>query len=1403
MAAQKAFQATNGLNQHSAMALGDFGLLCTLLHLKELMLVHGLASMCEHMRKVLKPPFKTKLSRAKQALIRAPEWKAFTERVEACSKGPAANPKADELIKILREHFGRYKEAGQHTSVIVFTQFRTSVCELVDTISRLTDLKASPFVGQSNNSTKRKSDSKGDKVIEEEPESVAITGQNQKQQQEVVRKFRANLIDVLVATSIGEEGLDIGSVDLIVSFDALTSPVRMIQRFGRAGRKRSGKVICLVAEGKEKDTLTAGTAKSQRVHNLLRKNPHRLFLYQENPRMLPEGVSPVMTNYKFQIQSFRSSQIAGRSTSGRAKKGVTGNRKTNASENWKTIMKLSREEQEYFQSKLQCEEGFEFRIEDALCRPNIEHLRNHHLVEHSSRTLLLKRVLGFITLQTKGAKPWLTTQPAVTVHQAQEIDRRATDEFELEAEVDNDIRASPSPEVLSANNNKRFDQGKLDAGPSTSEVNANTVPSKASMGDFSMAVEEEEEPARFEEDFAIMSEGDQSLSDTGSIFGSTIPAPPGDKGQQVKHASGTCSICGSYSAQLVSCADCGVAVHASCVGHCTRERWRCDVCSCLSKHRKPTCALCSKGRTLGAMKLDAEGKRWVHISCAIYTRNALCSFGGPSSAASSITLEEQKHGGSEKCSFCGVSGGFVVCSDPCCTQVYHASCGIKAGLKFSFDRLYPSSYCKIHSEASRADSTPIRYAQRELVSENAEQLSSKPALPELPPATESLKKVHGSFHNAGESLSTSKTSANKTPAPIQSTKNPTQVAPHSTKATNSINLTLSSISTPITTNPAKPHKQNFSSSISAAQTSSCSFQETPVMNPQGGRRRNNIVDSDSDESNQSHSHSRSKANVSHPKAQSLDWACKRCTLSNNAASLSCEACGLRRPSSAVDTIRCKVCNDHGRPEVFLLCQAENVPPHGAHVDCVGLKGVPEGDWYCAEHSSNARSAESAARNDSVSGNRKDAGTGINAGKHRKKRRLKRMGDEGKGVLSRSCELFEQEADVSGSDSGDDLVADEDLDKDLEGFIVDEAEEEKGEGLSNDIYRRSLLDSATPTPRLLKRGRALCVDMPIIANELKRLKSQQSSNTLACTNASDSCSKHTPVPAPSAPSSMENHSSVGQKPARRESVGMSQNVRQRIEENKRKALQIRQRKAMLKHHQQEQLRSQPQATIDPTQIEPVSTIWCRPPSSSSSGTAHATLSLLSSNVTGVNSCVKDNLLLQGADVVVGSRSCVVLGEVADLQSGRLDAQIFALKELYRDVVVCASLATCQPADATIMPLARGYRVLLMSSANEAVRAIIALAAAEDAKGFGLRTLDVDKVFCSIKRNSGLRSVLEFLCSARGMSVVVVGCLIKYFRNQSLGAMIAQMKPNVLMQAAPGLSKQQAALITSYFTRRCRT
>jgi ERCC4-related helicase len=61
--------------------------------------------------------------------------------------------------------------------------------------------------------------------------------------QGVMSRFRSGEINCLVSTSVGEEGLDVGEVDLIINYDSATSAVRSVQRSGRTGRKRKGRLF--------------------------------------------------------------------------------------------------------------------------------------------------------------------------------------------------------------------------------------------------------------------------------------------------------------------------------------------------------------------------------------------------------------------------------------------------------------------------------------------------------------------------------------------------------------------------------------------------------------------------------------------------------------------------------------------------------------------------------------------------------------------------------------------------------------------------------------------------------------------------------------------------------------------------------------------------------------------------------------------------------------------------------------------------------------------------------------------------------------------------------------------------------------------------------------------------------
>jgi len=105
------------------------------------------------------------------------------------------------------------------------------------------------------------------------------TGLKQKKQIETVQKFRDGEYKVLVATRVGEEGLDISEVNLVVFFDNVPSSIRYIQRKGRTGRKDTGRLVVLIAKDTTDETyywigkrkVTAAKSMGDKMSKVLEK----------------------------------------------------------------------------------------------------------------------------------------------------------------------------------------------------------------------------------------------------------------------------------------------------------------------------------------------------------------------------------------------------------------------------------------------------------------------------------------------------------------------------------------------------------------------------------------------------------------------------------------------------------------------------------------------------------------------------------------------------------------------------------------------------------------------------------------------------------------------------------------------------------------------------------------------------------------------------------------------------------------------------------------------------------------------------------------------------------------------------------------------------------------------------
>ena len=104
--------------------------------------------------------------------------------------------------------------------------------------------------------------------------------------------------------------MDIGQVDLIVNFDCLSSPIRMVQRTGRTGRSRDGRVVCLVSEGQEENRLRNSKEATKRLWNALKSSSFQSL--SKSIPLFPER--PVLRRQNMNVvKEYRLSQIGGHS----------------------------------------------------------------------------------------------------------------------------------------------------------------------------------------------------------------------------------------------------------------------------------------------------------------------------------------------------------------------------------------------------------------------------------------------------------------------------------------------------------------------------------------------------------------------------------------------------------------------------------------------------------------------------------------------------------------------------------------------------------------------------------------------------------------------------------------------------------------------------------------------------------------------------------------------------------------------------------------------------------------------------------------------------------------------------------------------------------------------------------
>jgi Fanconi anemia group M protein len=165
-------------------------------------------------------------SKAAKRLAMDPDMRHAIAMLSACDE---EHPKLDAVRRIVADQLRGSLDGSLDSRVIVFTNFRDSAEMVTKALSEVDGVSAVRFVGQAS--------------------KYKDKGLTQKQQTEIISKFRSGEYNTLVATSVAEEGLDIPSTDLVLFYEPVPSEIRTIQRKGRTGRKRAGRIVVLIAKG--------------------------------------------------------------------------------------------------------------------------------------------------------------------------------------------------------------------------------------------------------------------------------------------------------------------------------------------------------------------------------------------------------------------------------------------------------------------------------------------------------------------------------------------------------------------------------------------------------------------------------------------------------------------------------------------------------------------------------------------------------------------------------------------------------------------------------------------------------------------------------------------------------------------------------------------------------------------------------------------------------------------------------------------------------------------------------------------------------------------------------------------------------------------------------------------------
>ena len=211
-----------------------------LAHLKDMLTSQGVEAAKKYIEKL-------ELDKSKSAAkIRSNKMYRQVRKEILISAGE--KPKLEVLKNTLIKHF----ESNPNGRVMIFAEYRDTIDFLISEISGIEGVKAKKFIGQAKGSG---------------------NGMSQEEQKKTLEDFRDGKFNVLVSTSIGEEGIDIPSTTLVLFYEPVPSAIRYIQRRGRTARDgMPGDVIILIMRGSRDEAYYwSSINKEKKMHRQIYK----------------------------------------------------------------------------------------------------------------------------------------------------------------------------------------------------------------------------------------------------------------------------------------------------------------------------------------------------------------------------------------------------------------------------------------------------------------------------------------------------------------------------------------------------------------------------------------------------------------------------------------------------------------------------------------------------------------------------------------------------------------------------------------------------------------------------------------------------------------------------------------------------------------------------------------------------------------------------------------------------------------------------------------------------------------------------------------------------------------------------------------------------------------------------